>query len=303
MNAKGASPELPPKWTAEALDDDRRAAIRTFVDALGAEGTREYVRLFQELQPLVAGLFEASADLTCFRDSVFADDDLMNAARFLGSPPLSEDNLKTLLQATAGVSKPSDCSTEAVLDVIRPMWDPIRFPWVETQRPPTPQERAAAIEWTTGIWAIERVRTRRRVQSSHDQEEKVADALAAAGFQQVARRRIDRLDELERGSFSREAVLAGSKCDLPVRLGDGRLLALECKVSNSALNSVKRLIRETGGKARTWRNAFGLQVMTGAVLAGVYKLGNLVQAQEDYEVSIFWEHDLRPLIEFVSATR
>ncbi|MGH2771058.1 MAG: XamI family restriction endonuclease [Actinomycetota bacterium] len=57
-------------------------------------------------------------------------------------------------------------------------------------------------------------------------------------------------------------------------------MALECKVSNSALNSVKRLIRETGGKARSWRNAFGLQIVTGAVLAGVYKLGNLLDAQQ-----------------------
>lgn len=103
------------------------------------------------------------------------------------------------------------------------------------------------------------------------------------------------------GSFDESS--AGSKCDVPVRLHDGRLLALECKVSNSALNSVKRLIRETGGKARAWKNAFGLQVITGAALAGVYKLGNLMDAQENYGIAMFWEQDLRPLQEFVAQAQ
>ena len=63
---------------------------------------------------------------------------------------------------------------------------------------------------------------------------------------------------------------------------------------------MKRLLRETGGKARAWRNAFGQQVLTGAVIAGVYKLIHLKEAQDDYEVAIFWEHDLAPLQDFVS---
>lgn len=127
----------------------------------------------------------------------------------------------------------------------------------------------------------------------------MVEALRASGYEEGPRlRTMDALDVLPRGSFTREVNLAGSKCDVPVRLHDGRLLALECKVSNSALNSVKRLIRETGGKARAWRNAFGLQVITAAVLSGVYKLGNLLDAQENY--AIFWEHDLRPLQEFVA---
>ncbi|MDQ3689605.1 MAG: replication-relaxation family protein [Chloroflexota bacterium] len=37
---------------------------------------------------------------------------------------------------------------------------------------------------------------------------------------------------------------------MPLRLHDGRLLLIECKVSNEGTNSVKRLNREVGGKAR-----------------------------------------------------
>jgi hypothetical protein len=125
--------------------------------------------------------------------------------------------------------------------------------------------------------------------------------LASSGYELgPGRRSIQNLDDLERGSFTREAMLARSKCDLPVRLHDGRLLAIECEVSNSALNSVKRLIRETGGKADVWRREFGKAVIPAAVLAGVFKLQSLLDAQREYGITIFWEHDLGPLRSFVS---
>jgi hypothetical protein len=183
---------------------------------------------------------------------------------------------------------------------VAPSGIPIRFPWLVEDRNSRRHEREAAIAWTAEVWAVEQLRTMRRTVSSRRQENAVVSALLKVGFEQhTGIRRLDNLDELPRGQFSREASLAGTKCDIPARLKDGRLLALECKVSNSALNSVKRLNRETGGKARTWRNAFGQPVVAGAVLAGVFKLSNLLDAQEDYEVPIFWEHNLRPLQKFV----
>ena len=88
---------------------------------------------------------------------------------------------------------------------------------------------------------------------------------------------------------------------MPIRLRDGRLLALECKVSNGPKNSWKRLQREVGGKADTWGRAYGTQIITGAVLAGVFDLKCLVDAQNRQNVALFWQHDLAPLIEFARA--
>lgn len=106
-------------------------------------------------------------------------------------------------------------------------------------------------------------------------------------------------DDMARGSWSRERVVAGAKCDVPVRLPCGRLLALECEISNGPKNSWKRLNREVGGKADRWRGHFGTgQVLTGAVLAGVFDLACLVAAQ-DAGATVFWEHDLAPLRDFV----
>ena len=90
---------------------------------------------------------------------------------------------------------------------------------------------------------------------------------------------------------------------VPIRLYDGRLLALECKVSNGPKNSWKRLHREVGGKSERWRQEFGSQVVTGAVLAGVFDQSCLQAAQDQQNVFLFWQHDLAPLTEFVVSAR
>jgi hypothetical protein len=97
-----------------------------------------------------------------------------------------------------------------------------------------------------------------------------------------------------------ETALAGAKCDVPVRLEDGRLFPIECKVSNSEVNSTKRLIRETRGKHNEWRREFGGELTTGAVLAGAFSLINLRQAQQA-GVLPFFEHELKALSAFIKA--
>jgi hypothetical protein len=119
-----------------------------------------------------------------------------------------------------------------------------------------------------------------------------------------ATKEIDFLDALERGRYCKERKIKGAKCDVPIRLRDGRLLALECKVSNGPKNGWKRLNREVGGKSRVWRLAFGDedQVRTAVVLAGVFDVSCLVRGQDVDKVTVFWEHDLEPLREFVEMS-
>jgi hypothetical protein len=78
------------------------------------------------------------------------------------------------------------------------------------------------------------------------------------------------------------------------------LLLVECKVSGSAVNSVKRLNHEVGDKAATWSRAFGTQQHTMAVLAGVFRLKNLTDAQAK-NIALVWERDLTPLAAFLAA--
>lgn len=80
-------------------------------------------------------------------------------------------------------------------------------------------------------------------------------------------------------------------------------MAVECKVSNSSVNSYKRLNREAGGKAAAWLRDLGAtQVVPAAVLSGVYAMSSLQQAQAA-GLSVFWTHDLASLTDYIETTR
>lgn len=79
-------------------------------------------------------------------------------------------------------------------------------------------------------------------------------------------------------------------------------MALECKVSNSSTNSIKRLNNDAAVKAQTWRSEFGsIQLVTAAVLDGVYALKNLIDAQ-DKGLTIFWARDLGVMFDWMHRT-
>ena len=100
-----------------------------------------------------------------------------------------------------------------------------------------------------------------------------------------------------------ETKLGSRKADLLVGLWDSRTMPIECKVSNSFTNSIKRLNNDAAVKAQIWKEDFGvLQVVPSAVLTGVYKLKNLKQAQSR-GLTLFWEHDLGSLTDWIERTR
>jgi hypothetical protein len=92
------------------------------------------------------------------------------------------------------------------------------------------------------------------------------------------------------------------EADLVVRLWDERVMPIECKVSNSSINSVKRLNNDAAAKAEEWIKDFGqTQVVPVAVLSGVYKLHNLENAQSR-GLTIYWAHRLDDLVDWIAAT-
>jgi len=105
------------------------------------------------------------------------------------------------------------------------------------------------------------------------------------------------------GQFCGETSVVGGKADVVVRLHDGRLMPIECKVSNSETNSYKRLIHDCGEKAAAWIQDLGPRnLVPTALLAGVYSLGNLKKAQE-MGLTLVWAHNLRPLGDFIAKTK
>ncbi len=295
----------PPLWEDETLEAHRRDAIADFISERSTEGSARYREAFAANVRLVGDLFAATNDPREFGSgrALALDPGLVRAARYLGGPPVSADDLNTLAESSIATRKrlDADLAHKAAL-VIEMVIDRERFPWLfeAPRRAPTRAERETAVRWTAGLQTAQEVQTKRRGESAARQEQAIERMLAALGFAKVAPRPINVTGGLSPGEFCRESNVVRVKCDIPVGLRDGRFLFVECKVSNSATNSVKRLNRETGGKASVWRREFGNRAIAAAVLAGVFKLRNLKDAQ-DAGVTIFWERDLGALAEFLKV--
>lgn len=295
---RGFSPS--PQWSTSELKAGRDRSEAIFIEERRAEGPRKFAAVCDEVRPVVRDALDRTGDLLKLSGATLAaNPELFQVLRNFCGPPISEEDLWTLVGAKFKRMRPDLADDTAA--VISLVIDPVRFPWVEARRPPTEYEREAAILATTVVLASRMIGTKRRGNASVRQEAAVAAVLEGAGFALDDRRDpITVPDALERGHYSHERLVAGAKCDVPVRLYDGRLLAVECKVSNGPKNGWKRVVRETGGKAETWRQYFGAQVVSAVVLAGVFDLSCLESAQRGH-VAIFWEHDLRPLAEFVTG--
>ncbi len=80
-------------------------------------------------------------------------------------------------------------------------------------------------------------------------------------------------------------------------------MPVECKVSNSSANSVKRLNNDAAAKAEEWRHDYGAMVVVPvAVISGVFKLHNLMDAQSR-GLTIFWGHNLQAMMDWIDTTR
>jgi len=80
-------------------------------------------------------------------------------------------------------------------------------------------------------------------------------------------------------------------------------MPIECKVSNSALNSIKRVNNDAAAKAEAWIRDFGSRnIVPAAVLSGVYKRRHLDYAQNQ-GLTLFWSHDLQAIVSWIEGTR
>ena len=300
----------PPRWTEHEFQQESDRAIGIFRVRRLKEPVEQYREDFDRAAARVKNLMARTNNLTDAPPSEFAaatdllaDPEMRAALRYMAGPPISEDDLKTLADAVS--LAPSRLRGDAdmvrrVMEVLRASLDVKRFPWTSHQRTPDEEELHAAVVASASLMAAQRVQTTRRNSDKEDQEGRVKRYLRLVGLKEADPRPIPTIrDAPGSGEFCGECQLGRRKADIVVGLRDGRVMPIECKVSNSALNSVKRLNNDAAAKAAQWLVAFGQdQVVPAAVLAGVFKLHNLVAAQEA-GLTIFWSHKLKPLGEFV----
>lgn len=299
----------PPRWPEDVLERERLKAIEIFRDERRTEPLEEYLAAFDDYAASVDRLMRESSDLRSLHDvaqEVLTDADLLKAIRYLAGPPVSADDLMELAetQLTASRLRDDEVAARRVIETVLDMLDCRRFAWVVENRDPTDDERSSAALASAALMASQRVRTLRANSAKIIQESRVRTYLAASGLTEVPTREIETQSNAPgSGEFCAECLVVGRKADVVVGLHDGRVMPIECKVSNSATNSVKRLNNDAAVKAAVWLDELGPRnVVPVAVLSGVFKTLNLVQAQ-DRGLTIFWAHDLSPLRDFVSAAR
>jgi XamI restriction endonuclease len=301
-----------PVWTDDQLEQGRQAAIDNFIQERMAQGDPIYAQTLKDAVGEVEALFAATNDLRSLAGgaALAARPSLLAVARYLGGPPISEDDLDTLGRVRVSKRKrltKDEAAAAAV--IVEALIDRTRCPWLFGASTPNAAELEAQVRSarvaTATLMAAQRYTTHRRGASSVRQQTAVERTLTQERVGFMVRPEVRELTlpatELSAGEFSREADVDGAKADVPVKLRNEQLLLIECKVSNSSVNSHKRLIRETVGKADRWRTSFGARALTAAVLAGVFTLRDLQRAQRS-GVGVFWEHDLEQLAEFVLST-
>lgn len=297
----------PPRWSEAELKRDLAKSTGIFRKSRLEEPLEDYSTHFDSYSGKVEELLETTVDLTDNRDEtitrVLADDGLRQAFRYLPGPPISEDDLETLVDCgaiNARELKKNPGMASKVAETVMTCLDRRRFPWVSLNREATEGERQAAVLASASLMATQRTQTIRRNVEKENQEAKVHDLLISIGFKEVARRKVNVIGAAPATSeFCGETYLGTKKADFLAGNLDRRVLAIECKVSNSSINSVKRLNGDAAIKAENWSHDFGSQnVVPIAVLSGVYKIQNLLDAQ-NRGLTLIWAHSLESLSSWI----
>lgn len=299
----------PPQWDDSRLEADRLRAIDDFRAERMGESLGIYHENFERYRDAVENLLETTVDLTTLAEqatTVLLDPDLLYAARYLAGPPISVDDLKILAMASLSPAqiKRDPSTAQRVIETILLGLDRERFPWLAENREATEDERRTAVIASAALIASQRVLTSRATDSPARQQGLVHDVLKAAGFVEDSPKAIPNISVAPPiGHFSGESILGTRKADVVVRLWDGRVLAVECKVSNSQVNSIKRLTNDAAVKAVSWRSDFGTaNVVPCAMLAGVFGLRHLKDSQER-GLTLFWSHSVGEMMTFIEETR
>lgn len=259
---------------------------------------------FREIVPRVASIHSGQVDLQ-WLVKVAGTERGLDCLRYLTAPPISHDDLETLSDVSVSASAFGKDATKAdeAMKVIGQLLDPCRFPWIFEGRTATKQEIESAISASAALLASQRVETDRRNKAKEEQESAVKQVFLDLKFKEVPAKAINVMaDAPPVGCFCGQTKLNNKQGDVFARLKGDKLLAIECKVSNSEVNSFKRVKGDAESKVTEWREAVGKNhLIAVTVLRGVFKPDNLLTAQE--RMFLIWDHRIQDLRGFVEAVQ
>lgn len=300
-------------WTFEQIAEDCEESTRLFRLRRMHEPLSDYLAEFTGAQAAAHYVIDSLQELlTTPTNQTLLAEIVGNAAfftafRYLTAPPISVDDMETVLcrSVSATAVRTDAAFAEEVVELIRQTIDPKRFPWLAAGTAATDEELHIAKVATAVAATIQRVQTKRRGDEKKDLEGAVVRLLEALNFTKVPTPRtpiVSTEDLPKAGEYMTGATLGRDNGDCVIGLYDRRRLVVECKSSNSEINSRKRLNKEVVKDARNWDGQFGAQVLTAAALRGVFKPSYVHEAQ-DTPIMILWAHRLEDLEAFIESTK
>lgn len=305
---------MPQNWTDDEIVNDAARSKAKFVERRRAEVNEPslYLGEYEEAMRATKKLIRKLPDLVTVPvdkeelGKVIASEEEFAALRYLAGPPVSEDDLVTLIGSPVNgrAVKRDQVLADKVASFFLLALDSKRFPWIAEGRAAKPIELRLAAASTTVAIASQRTQTRRRSLERAAIEGAVAKSLRKCGYVNKGRPKPDDvsyLSGLQPGEFLTNCNIGDHNGDFIIRLRDGRTLAVECKASNSELNSRKRVAKESERDADHWTKTLGGQVITAVALRGVFS-PDLIKRTQETGMLIFWEHKLKDFEQFVESS-
>lgn len=290
----------------------RNAEIARELYIKSADAAGEATDWARSLKTIRAHVEDALAASTDLRDLVLAlttNGKHTLVFRHLLAPPKSQDQFKLLChtwpKSSEKMARPMKPDIASDVAAVLYQWmDKDIAPWLPLNRPPTDVERELLIERVISFIAPKQTETEKRNRLSLAQESAVVDLLKGLGWKQLPSATLDTRAAVPPKHFMHKtkfatATTTAQEVDIACGLSGSYVAAMECKVTNDATNSVKR-INDVLKKANAWKAHWGSFVETAALLQGVIKPDD-VQRLSDEGVMVFWSHDLDEFSTWVSS--
>jgi hypothetical protein len=228
--------------------------------------------------------------------------------RHLFAPPISQDQLKLILPsypkgAEKNSTKLSKGAAEAFAEAFAARRDPTLTAWLDANANPSRRQIKKLLHTLTPMIGSQIFNTVRRNRLSDEQEKAVEVILESKGWTKSPSTSVNKTADLAPQHFMRKTRCktrtATKEVDIACGVNASLILAMECKVSNDATNSVKR-VNDVMDKTKAWNDQWGGFIQTAALLQGVVAYKEVARLL-DSDVLVFWSHDLQPLSEWLDA--
>jgi len=228
--------------------------------------------------------------------------------RHLFAPPISQDQLKLILPSypkgaekkATGLSKQAADDFAAAFAARR---DKSLTAWLSSNANPNRRQIKRLLHTVTPMISSQIFNTVRRNRLSDDQEKAVVALLESKGWTRSPSSTVNNTADLPPQHFMRKTRCktrtATKEVDIACGVNPSLIMAMECKVSNDATNSVKR-VSDVMDKTKAWNDQWGGFIQTAALLQGVVAYKDVARLL-DSDVLVFWSHDLQPLAEWLDS--